>query len=179
MVWNYLIKKDHTMINKFNTILLFSFYLLFSTNTYAQKLDRAFGDWSVLTSIVDLKKICYIASLPVKQEGSVQDNANAYFLISLFPERSPEVSYSPGFDIKVDSSIKLDIDGLELFLTKISGQVVWAENSDQDNRVALELKKGIKLKILAPDNKGSYALDTFSLKGFTASYNHMLTLCKE
>ena len=166
------------MINKFYTIFLFSLYLLCSSNTYGQKLDKSFGDWNVLTTIVDSKKICYIASLPVKQAGSAKDATNAYFLVSLFPERSPEVSYSPGFDIKVDSKVKIDIDGLDLYLTKIAEQVVWAGNSDQDSKVVLELKKGIKLKVLAPDNKGAYSLDSFSLKGFTAAYNHMLTLCK-
>jgi invasion protein IalB len=165
------------MINKFSAFFLFSIFLIFSANSFGQKLDKTFGDWSVLTTTVDSEKICYAASLPIKRDGTATQKGNAYVLISLFPQRSPEVSYSPGFDIKVDNKVKLDVDSKEFFLTKIAEKVVWAENSDIDSEVVIELKKGIKLKVLAPDNAGEYSLDTFSLKGFTAAYNHMLKLC--
>lgn len=168
------------MINvKLQQILLLISAIFYSVGTNAQKLDQTFGDWNVLTTTVDAKKICYAASLPVKQEGTAKGDANAYILVSLFPDRSPEVSYSPGFAIKADDKVKVDIDGMVLFLPKISEQIAWTENSEQDKSMIIELKKGIKLKIMAPDSKGTYSLDTFSLKGFTAAYNHMLSLCKD
>jgi invasion protein IalB len=165
------------MINKFSAIILFSISLFSVANSFGQKLDKTFGDWSVLTTNVDSEKICYAASLPIKRDGTASTKGNAYFLVSVFPQRSPEVSYSPGFDIKIDNKVKLDVDSNEFLLTKISEKVVWAENSDIDSDVVNELKKGIKLKVLAPDNTGEYSLDTFSLKGFTAAYNHTLKLC--
>ncbi|MBL6785460.1 MAG: invasion associated locus B family protein [Rickettsiales bacterium] len=166
------------MINKFSKVFAIIFTLFISSNALSQKLDKSFGDWNVLSTQVKSQKVCYIASLPITQNGSVKKATNAYFLVSLFPERSPEVSYSPGFDIKVDSQVKIDIDGYETLITKVSEQVVWASNADEDSEIILELKKGIKLKVLAPDNNGNYSLDIFSLKGFTAAYNHMLKLCE-
>ena len=165
------------MIKIKRRLLLFSLYFLFSSNAYAQKLEQVFHDWNVLSTIVESKKICYIASLPVKQEGNSINKGNPYFLVSLFPERSPEVSYSSGFDIKKDEKVKLNIDGQTILLTKIVEQIAWAENETEDKKVISELKKGIKLKTFAPDTSGHYSFNTFSLKGFTAAYNEMISLC--
>ena len=94
-------------------------------------------------------------------------------------ERHPEKAHRPdNAQPKKPDWIRSKLtNSKEFFLTKIAEKVVWAENSDIDSEVVIELKKGIKLKVLAPDNAGEYSLDTFSLKGFTAAYNHMLKLC--
>ena len=162
---------------KYIYIIFLKLVILFSYNGYAQKIEEIFYDWNVLSTLEEGKKICYIASLPVSQEGSITDEHSSYFLVSLFPERSPEISFSPGFELLGNSKVKIDIDGQTAFLNKIVGKIAWSETSNEDQQIIKSLKKGIKLKVLSTNLNGKFAFDIFSLKGFTAAYNKMMTLC--
>jgi hypothetical protein len=117
-----------------------------------------------------------MASAPVKNTGNFSKRGDPYALVTSRDASTDEFSTSSGYPYKDGTKVRLEIDGsrYELF-TK--DELAWAYDSDQDNRIVTELKKGNRMTVRGTSPKDTYSLDTYSLRGATAAYNKMKSLC--
>lgn len=142
----------------------------------AQEFVSTHGDWSVFTINKGGSKVCYMASAPVKNTGNFSKRGDPYALITSRGPSADEVSFSSGYPYKKDSQVRVEVDGtkFELFTRD---ELAWAYDSGQDNRMVTSLKKGNRMTVRGTSPKDTYSLDTYSLRGATAAYNKMKSLC--
>lgn len=142
----------------------------------AQEFVSTHGDWSVFTINKSGSTICYMASAPVKNTGNFSKRGDPYALVTSRNATTDEISFSSGYPYKNSSKVRVEIDGtkFELF-TK--DDLAWAYDADQDARMVAALKKGNRMTVRGTSPKDTYSLDTYSLRGVTAAYNKMKSLC--
>jgi len=157
--------------------LFFIGLLLVSTNIFAQDLDSTHGEWAVYTMKQDGKKVCYIASAPIKEAGNWKSRGERYFLITHRNKSVDEISVSAGYPYKIKSEVKLNIDGSKYKLFT-QGELAWAYDQRTDAKIIKAMKKGNKLTSKGYSRLGSHSIDTYSLKGITAAYKKMKKLCR-
>ena len=164
------------MLKKLVTICLF---LTLTTNyANAKKLENLFDDWYVLSAEQDKQKICYIASIPKNEEGNYKERKEPYLLVSLFNDRSPEVSLSSGYEYKIGSSVKANIGNKQYEFRNTHKNIAWLENENLDKEVVAAMKAGNKVTIKSSAENGTYSVDTYSLIGFSKAYEKMFELCQ-
>ena len=163
------------MLKKIYTAI---FLFLFCTNLQAKNLEQIFEDWHVLTTLQEEQKICYIVSVPKEESGNFESRAEAYLLVSKFKDREAEVSISSGFPYKIGGEVEFKINDKSFNLRKIEDNLAWAESSKLDQDIITALKAGNSLNAKGTSAEGQYAIDTYSLMGFTNAYNKMMELCK-
>lgn len=142
----------------------------------AQEFVSTHGDWSVFTISKGGNKVCYMASAPVKNTGNFSKRGEPYALVTHRSAQVDEISVSSGYPYKNGTKTRVDIDGskYELF-TK--DEIAWAYDNDQDKRMVDELKKGTRMTVRGTSPKDTYSIDSYSLRGATAAYNKMKSLC--
>ena len=143
---------------------------------HAQEFVSTHGDWSVFTIDKAGRTVCYMASAPVKSTGNFTKRGDPYALVTSRGPTTDEISVSSGYPYKNDTKVRLEVDGtkFELF-TK--GELAWAYDTEQDARIVAAMKKGSRMTVRGTSPKNTYSLDTFSLRGATAAYNKMKSLC--
>ena len=151
---------------------------LTSLNVMAQELLDTSGDWRVFAIQQDGKKICYLASSPAKSKGSFKKRGDAYFLVTHKSAKQDEVSASSGFPYKEGTDVHVTINGNKKFRLFTQGDLSWARDSTQDNSIVQELKKAGTLMVRGTSKLGTYAEDTYSLKGFSKALEQMKAACK-
>jgi len=159
--------------------LVFGFVVMvYSTDGVAQLEDKTFKDWTVYTTNLQGKTACYIASFPKSKTGNYTKRDDPYFLVTKLNEDTYEVSTSSGYKYKINSKVKVDIEGHKYnMFTK--GELAWANDSEQDKEMIKMMIKKSNMDIRGTSIKGTYSIDRYSLAGFTAAYNRMKSLCKE
>ena len=171
-------------MNKFVILSLAIFGMVFFANiedAKAQQFVSKTGAWNVYTYKESGGKVCYMTANPSKKTGNYSRRGDPYMIVS-FRGGTPEVSYDSGFPYRNNSEVDLVIDGkkrYKFFTSSETPQMAWAKNAGVDSTIITAMKKGGKITAKGTSRKGTYAQDTFSLKGFTASYNKMIASCKK
>lgn len=146
------------------------------TPALAQVKDRNFKDWSVYTVTLQGKKTCYAVSFPKSKTGNYTKRDEPYFIVTKVGDDRYEVSTSSGYPYKSGSDVKLDVDKNKYnMFTK--DEIAWAQNEEHDGKIVKSMKKGSKMKVRGTSRKGTYSVDTYSLRGITAAVDRMRSLC--
>jgi hypothetical protein len=159
-----------------NIALSAAFLAALTTTANAQQKEKSFNSWTVYTTELGGKKTAYIGSHPSNQDGTFKKRDEPYFLVTCVG-KGVEVSGSPGYTMPENSEMNIAI-GEQKFLLFTKGELAWAYDSKQDDAMIAAMKKGNNLIASAASVKNSASKDTYSLKGFTAAFNHMKALCK-
>ena len=132
------------------------------------------GKWS----FVKTDEYCYIGSLAVESDLSPEKNRGDYYILVYKNIGNPEtvVQIEAGYDYKNESKILVNIDkGIyEFYTTTELPTAAWTKN---DNKVIFAMKKGLKLIVSGESSRGTITNDTYTLKGFTASYKKLTEDC--
>ena len=130
----------------------------------------------------DGKKICYITSNPVKETGTYHKRGDAYIIVTFRGAgTTPETSISSGFPFKEDSEVSFQVDkknAVMFFTSDETPEMAWAKSERDDKDVVALMKKGNKVVVNETSTKNTKAIDTYSLKGFSAAYDKMVSNCK-
>lgn len=157
-------------------IIAAGIFLLSASAAQAQEFVATFGEWSVFTLNRGGNTICYIASAPVKHSGNFSKRSDPYLLVTHRSAAVDEVSTSAGYPFKPNSTVTVNVDGKKWqFFTE--DELAWAKNTDTDRAAVAAMKKGNRMTVKGTSTRGTYSLDTYSLKGITAAYNKMKSLC--
>jgi Invasion associated locus B (IalB) protein len=125
----------------------------------------------------DGKKVCYMLSNPVKQEGNVKKRGQAYAMITHRPGAKSfnVVSFHAGYAFAPSAvvDIKIGKDSYQLFTEKDSA---WT-NNETDGAIVNSIKKGETIIVKGKSAKGTETTDTYSLKGSTQAYQAINKAC--
>lgn len=166
-------------MRKLSTYLYLVISFVFCSSALAQKLENTYKDWNVLTTVINSKKVCYIASTPVSKDGTVAKRNDPYILVSWFDGRKPEVSISAGYHYKKGSGVRFTTDKQQFLLTKIQGELAWTNREEEDRKLVSAMKSDLTLEVYAESEDSSqYSIDNYSLRGFTKSFEEMIKLCE-
>ena len=145
---------------------------MLSNTAFALPPAANFNDWSLFTAKKSGKDSCYIASLPTSKRGTYTKRGDPYLLVTYKTRALDEVSLSAGFAFaeKSEASLSINSHTYPLF-TK--DELAWAYDAATDIKLVEEMKNTTSLQVTSTSKKGTYAVDTYSLTGFTAAYKRM------
>ncbi|MCH2547855.1 MAG: invasion associated locus B family protein [Alphaproteobacteria bacterium] len=147
-----------------------------SASANAQEFVSTHGDWSVFTINKGGSKVCYMASAPVKNTGNFSKRGAPYALVTSRNASTDEFSASSGYPYKTGEKVRVEIDGTKFELFP-KDELAWAYDIAQDSRMVTAMKKGNRMTVRGVSPKDTYSLDTYSLRGATAAYNKMKSMC--
>ena len=147
------------------------------SNNNIPALEASFGAWHVLTITQDKGKICYCITSPIESVGNHISKRDPYVMVSLFGANKLEVSIRAGFLYKTNSIVYVSIDGKQLRFKAENDFVAWPEKQKTDKDVAKQMQNGKKLLAFYESFDRTYAVDTYTLEGFTKAYKYATKLC--
>lgn len=150
------------------------FIFAITTAANANKLDSTHGDWNVFSNS---NNSCYMASTPIKEDGNWSKRGQPYVLLNFKPGGIDEINISSGYPYKKDVDVELKIGGKKHRLFT-QGEHAWAKNSATDKKILAEILAGSQMIAKGISRKGTYSVDTYSLKGTTAAYDRLKEMCK-
>jgi invasion protein IalB len=160
--------------------------LLFCFDAYSAESNTvkdlgAFGDWQAVFWDTSEGKICSIVSYPKKEEGNYTIRGKVMVQVTLrasYPSFGV-VNFKAGYPIKQGSMLNITIDEKALAeFDLLEGQIAWASDEKIDNLLIKAMKRGTNMIVQGISSRGTNTKDTYSLKGFTASYNTISKICK-
>lgn len=156
-------------------------FFLVTQNSFAQVMDSIHYSWKVFELEEEIEgeiiKRCYVMSVPKSSKTNYTGDREAYVSISRFEhERREEVSISAGFQYKINSNI-YSLIGKEDFELFTRGSSAWFDRATKDKRFIQKMLDNDSIKVRSDSAIGSYAVDTYSLKGFARAYKRMKDLC--
>lgn len=150
----------------------------------AQSVKRIgdYRDWSAYSTTENGNPVCFVASVPTKSEGNYTSRGNAFSIVTLRPadNRDPEVSFIAGYTFEEDSAVEVTLDGNQQFRFFTQDDAAWLPNEpDADTKMIETMKNGLEMVVKGTSNRGTLTTDTYSLRGFTASYQAMQNACPD
>lgn len=142
------------------------------------QLIGTFTSWSAYKFTENGKKVCYMISKPVTDEGDYTKRGDIYALITHRPSEGATnvFSYMSGYPYKNESEVKVSIDGRDYSLFTHE-ETAWAPDSNTDVSLASAVKSGTQMVVKGTSQRGTVTTDTFSLKGSTAAYDAISREC--
>ena len=145
-------------------------YIVFSYSVFG--LEK--GKWS----FVKTDEYCYIVSLAVESDLPPDKIRGEYYILVYknIGNSDTVVQIEAGYDYKMEEAILVKIDKAEypFFTTNDLPGFAWTK---EDNKVIDAMKKGLKLVVTGESSRGTITNDTYTLEGFTASYNQLTNEC--
>lgn len=145
---------------------------------HAQELLSESGDWKLYSIEQDGRKICYLASSPTKSKGTFKKRTDPYFLVTHKSADQDEVSASSGFLYKADTDVHVTFGNKQRFRFFTKEKLSWARDSKADRSVVNAMEKNMSMTVRGTARRGTYAEDTYSLKGFSKALQQMKNTCK-
>ena len=161
---------------------LFVFSVALSVSTFAQASEPTrigdHGDWTSYVFTEGGNKVCYMVSLPKKEEGDYTQRGDVFALITHRPaENSRDVfSYISGYTYETGSevSMKIGAQNFKLFTQKDSA---WATDDATDAKIADAVRRGSNIVVKGVSSRGTKTSDTFGLSGSSAAHQAISTEC--
>lgn len=171
------------IFNMIRVLVLSLAIILMATPSFAQTFKGEFNDWALFTTTEGDTKVCYITSNPTRKTGNYRVRGDVYMLVTYRgPLSKPEVSIDTGFPYRKGSEVDFSIDGrknFKFFTSAQTPQMAWAKDEQMDRTVIDAMKRGGRVTTKGTSQRGTYAQDTYSLKGFTAAYDKMVATCRQ
>jgi invasion protein IalB len=142
------------------------------------KLIATHGKWSAYSFTENGNKVCYMVSVPTKDEGNYSRRGQIYALITHRPAEGTRnvFSYIAGYTYKPGSDVTLRVDG-QTFTLFTQDDTAWAPDAATDEKIAAALRKGSSLVVRGTSSRGTLTTDTFSLSGSGAAHDAITREC--
>ncbi|WP_020594485.1 invasion associated locus B family protein [Kiloniella laminariae] len=151
-----------------------------STGVQAQgvKVIAQHRDWTSYSYNEDGQKVCYMASVPKKAEGSYSKRGDIYLIVShrVGEKRWDEVSVQFGYPFKEKGEAQLSV-GKDKFRFFAEGDSAWAYDIADDEKIINAMIKGAELIVQGTSSRDTKTKDTYSLSGFSAAYRSINQAC--
>ena len=96
------------------------------------------------------------------------------YRINKNPDSIVQIEAGYPYDQKKSIEVKIDKALYEFFSEEVTPETAWTNN---DKKVILAMKKGIKLIMKGYSSRGTLIKDTYTLNGFTSAYNKLIKDC--
>ncbi len=154
--------------------IFITFFILFNIVLSSAVFGLEVGKWS----FVKTDEYCYIGSLPIDTDlPKEKKRGDNYILVyKNLGANETIIQIEAGYNYKIEEKILVKIDNADYdFYTTVDlPSVAW---TDDDNKVVYAMKAGLKLVVSGESSRGTITNDTYTLKGFTSSYNKLLEDC--
>ncbi len=153
--------------------------LLSVAPSHAEQPLGSFGDWEAFTEREGNNRLCFMASEASKARGDYTKRGQTYVMVTHRPaEKSTNVvSVEAGYTYKQGSEVEITI-GKETFKLFVHGSTAFAYDAKSDNALVKAMIRGAGMTIKGYSSRGTLTTDTYSLKGFSASYKAISAACK-
>lgn len=136
------------------------------------------GNWTVYQYQDGETSVCYMASQPSEAKGDYTQRGDVWTLVT---HRAPGeavavVSIIAGYNYKEGSTVKVKI-GETAFSLFTQGDTAWANTAEDDGKLVEAMKKGSRMVVSGVSWRGTETTDTYSLDGFTKSYDDTRKAC--
>lgn len=136
----------------------------------APKMMKQFDHWGVFSYKDGGKTICYVLSVPTKEDPVGVDHGKNFFLIA--PKKTGGVNYYPqavmGYEVKQGTDIGVRIDSNDFQMTP-KKNIGWTKIESQDAQVIAAMRQGSSMVVHATSRRGTQTSYTYSLKGVSAA----------
>lgn len=128
----------------------------------------------------DLKyeKKCYIANFPQDNIDNIEEDRQAYILITRYKgNKLEEISVSAGYEYKVNSDVLVSVDDMRYSLFSHK-DIAWSYTPEQDRQMIEHILHAKEAKVKADTGTNKYSVDVYDLKGAPEAYRRMKELCE-
>ncbi len=146
----------------------------------AKVLDSSFYQWTVyeLQENELEEKKCFMVAHPAESETDNYSRKKPYIMITRYQNRRfEEFSVYSGFEYKIGSKILISIDRTKFNLFS-NNDLAWAKSRYDDASIIQVMLDSAQLMLRADAANGTFAVDTYSLKGIAKAYRRMREICK-
>lgn len=137
------------------------------------------GNWRAYLLEDEGSKTCYMYSQPKKQEGNYTRRGDPYAMVTrrIGTRTVEEVSVTSGYPYNESAKVKVKIDGKQFEFGIMHNEHAWADDDNEDRAVIEAMIKGIDMSVRGTSKKDTFSMDTYSLKGFTATHKAIVNAC--
>ncbi|WP_207480747.1 invasion associated locus B family protein [Arenibaculum pallidiluteum] len=135
-------------------------------------------DWAALALDEGSRKTCYIVSQPKNQEGNFTRRGQPFLMVTHRPsEKSLDVvSVLAGYSFQPGSEVTIQV-GNQNFRLFTDGDSAWARDDSTDRQLVQAMRGGQTAVVRGTSSRGTKTTDTYSLAGFSASYQAINQAC--
>ena len=154
------------------------FFQTYSVSAAPERLGQ-FGDWLAYMDTDGGQKVCYMASMPKKDEGNYKKRGDIYAVVAHRPaEKSFDVfNLVAGYTYKKGAKVTVTISKQTFSNFYTDKDAAWTLTDKDDKALVLAMKKGESMVVKGVSSRGTQTKDTFSLKGFTKAYQAISQKC--
>lgn len=158
-------------------LLLAAFVALPAFAAANTHLEAKFKDWNVFKSNRGDRLVCYVMSIPIRQEGNFLYRGEPYLMVTNLVNDSDEVSVSSGYIYKQTSDVEISFGSKKFYLFPYMA-LAWANNNNDDIDIIKEMQKNEEIIITGKTRDDKISNDTYSLIGFAQAYAKLKEICK-
>ncbi|MCP4395023.1 MAG: hypothetical protein GY804_12270 [Alphaproteobacteria bacterium] len=138
----------------------------------------AYSNWVAYTFLENGKKVCYMASSPVKEEGKYRVRGDVYAVITHRPWNNNvnEVSLIAGYNFRKNSIVESRV-GDNAFVLYAHKDTAWNKEEKDDDAMVEKMRSGNKMIVVGTSSRGTRTTDTYSLMGFTKAHDVISKEC--
>ena len=119
-----------------------------------------------------------MGSKSIKSDLASDKKRGDYYVLVYKNIGTPEmvVQIEAGYEYKIGTDIMVNIDNgsYDFYTTEDLPGAAWTKN---DDKIIFAMKKGLEMVVTGESSRGTVTNDTYTLKGFTASYNKLIDEC--
>lgn len=164
-------------LNLPSIFIAFLFFTIPNYSAHSKDLQAQFKDWSVFKSNRGENTICYVVSIPIKEEGNFLHRGEPYLMVTNLMNDSDEVSVSSGYIYKATSDIEISFGSKKFYLFPYMA-LAWAADNNDDIDIIKEMQKSEEITITGTTRDNKISNDTYSLIGFAQAYAKLKEICK-
>ena len=159
-------------------ILLFCLISTVSNSDENLKSLGKFKDWESFILTKDLKKICFVQSIPLVRSPKKFVRDPSRLFVSFRPDESikDEISVTNGYTFKNKSMVTAK-SGKRIYDLFSKGRFAWVIEEEDEKKLIKTMKKASRLMIVGITEKGNQTTDHYSMMGFTKAYNSAKKSC--
>lgn len=139
----------------------------------------AWSNWSAWELKLQSAKECFAYAEPEHSEGSYTRRGTVSVAVTHRPSQriKAEVSIAAGYPYQEGSEVKLLVDE-QIFTLFTNGENAFARDSAADATLVEAMKRGRRMIVQGVSRRGTLTKDTYSLSGFTRSYQAISRACR-
>jgi hypothetical protein len=161
---------------------LFFICLLLCISTARANEIGTYKDWSAFREGPRERTVCYIGSIPEKEEGKYKLRGDPYILITHRPAENlyGVFSVTAGYEYKIGSHPLVEIDN-QHFTLFTEGENAWMPEGAEmvEAELIKAMQRGNKMIVRGTSRRGTLTTDTYSLSGFTAALTAIDKACRK
>ena len=135
-------------------------------------------DWHAFQYTENGNRVCYMASRPLQEQGDYTQRGDVFVLVTHRPAETSRdvVSFIAGYTYEEGGEVTVTIGG-NTFRLFTEDDTAWARDEATDRRMVQAMRRGADMVVRGTSARGTLTTDTYSLFGFTATYNEITSAC--